>query len=93
MAFQDRESGLTAPGYDARMAAQLVPVPVGEDRFRAQILAEACRAAGIRVELITGDASGVDPVVGIIQGHRLLVRADDVERVRAILRRGGRSDS
>ena len=79
--------------YDARMATKLVQVPVGEDRFQAQILAEACRAAGIHVELITGDDSGVDPVLGIIQGHRLLVRADDVERVRAILRRGGRSSS
>ena len=79
--------------YAARMAPNLVQVPVGEDRFQAQILAEACRAAGIRVELITGDASGVDPVLGIIQGHRLLVGADDVERVRAILRRGGRSSS
>jgi len=75
------------------MAAQLVQVPVGEDRFQAQILAEACRAAGIRVELITGDASGVDPVLGIIQGHRLLVRADDVGRVGVILRKAGRSSS
>jgi hypothetical protein len=75
------------------MAAELVQVPVGEDRFQAQIVAEACRAAGIRVELLTGDASGVDPVLGIIQGHRLLVRADDVERVRAILERSGRSSS
>jgi hypothetical protein len=75
------------------MAAEPVQVPVGADRFQAQVLAEACRAAGIQVELITGDASGVDPVLGIIQGHRLLVGAGDVERVRAILSRGGRSGS
>jgi len=75
------------------MAAQLVQVPVGEDRFQAQILAVACRAAGIRVELLTGDASGVDPILGIIQGHRLLMGADDVDRVRSILRRAGRSGS
>ena len=75
------------------MAAKLVQVRVGEDRFQAQILAEACRAAGIRVELVTGDASGVDPVLGIIQGHHLLVRTDDVERVRAILTRSGRTSS
>jgi len=91
VAFQDRESGPTTPRCVARMAAQLVRVPVGEDRFRAQIPAETCRAAGIRVELITGDASGVDPVLGIIQGHRLLVRADDVDRVGVILRKAGRS--
>ena len=91
VAFHDRESGPTTPRRDARMATQLVRVPVGEDRFRAQILAETCRAADIRVEPITGDASGVDPVVGITQGHRSLVGADDVQRARAILERGSRS--
>jgi len=91
--LRGRGLGTATALYDARMAAKLVQVPVGEDRFHAQILAEACRAAGIRVELITGDASGVDPVLGIIQGHRLLVRADDVERVRAILKRSGRTSS
>ena len=91
--MQGRASGPATRLYDACMAAKLVQLPVGEDRFQAQILAEACRAAGIRVELITGDASGVDPVLGIIQGHRLLVGADDVEQVRAILKRGGRSNS
>ena len=69
------------------MTPKLVYVPVGEDRFEAQVIAEACRAADIRVELVTGDASGVDPVLGIIQGHRLLVTAGDVDRVRAILER------
>ena len=69
------------------MAAKLVYLPVGGDRFEAQVIAEARRAAGIRVELLTADNSGVDPVLGIVQGHRLLVTADDVDRVRAILRR------
>ena len=69
------------------MPSKLVYVPVGEDRFEAQVIAEACRAAGIRVELITGDASGVDPILGIIQGHRLLAAAGDVDSVRAILER------
>ena len=69
------------------MVPKLVYVPVGQDRFEVQVVAEACRAAGIRVELVTGDASGVDPVLGIIQGHRLLVAADDIDRVRAVLER------
>ena len=66
--------------YDRCMTSDLVYVPIGHDRFAAQVITEACRAAGIRAELVTGDASGVDPVLGIIQGHRLLVAAGDVER-------------
>ena len=54
--------------YDRRMTSDLVYVPIGHDRFAAQVITEACRAAGIRAELVTGDASGVDPVLGIIPG-------------------------
>jgi hypothetical protein len=70
---------------------KLACVPVGQHRFEAQVVAEACRAAGIRVELVTGDASGIDPVPGIIQGHRLLVTADDVDQIGAVLDRHGGS--
>ena len=69
------------------MAENLVYVPVGGDRFRAQMIAEACRAEGIRVELLTADESGVDPVMGRLQGFRLLVTAADEGRVRAIVDR------
>ena len=69
------------------MAARLVYVPVGGDRFRAQLIAEACKAEGLRVELLTADDSGTDPVIGHIQGHRLLVAASDEGRVRAIVGR------
>ncbi|HKZ24958.1 MAG TPA: hypothetical protein VJ398_04105 [Acidimicrobiia bacterium] len=69
------------------MTPGLVYVPVGQDRFEAQVIAEACRAAGIHVELVTGDASGVDPVLGIIQGHRLLTATRDIDRVMGILER------
>jgi hypothetical protein len=71
---------------------RLVYVPVGSDRFAAQVIAEACRSAGIKVELLTGDQSGVDPVMGIIQGHRLLVAEEDVARVEAIVGRTRTSD-
>lgn len=70
------------------MTGELVYVPVGEDRFVAQVVAEACRAEGIHVELLTADNLGVDPIFGRIQGHRLLVAAADVDRVKAILHRG-----
>lgn len=66
------------------MNADLVYVPVGSDRLQAQVIAEACRHAGIRLELLTADESGVDPVMGIVQGHRLLVTAKDVKRVESI---------
>ncbi|MCJ7725240.1 MAG: hypothetical protein MUP76_02460 [Acidimicrobiia bacterium] len=67
------------------MAADLLYVPIGGDRFEAQVIAEACRAAGMRVELLTSDASGVHPHLGMAQGHRLLVSAADADRVRAII--------
>ena len=69
------------------MAERLVYVPVGGDRFRAQMIAETCKAEGLRVELLTADESGVDPIMGRIQGFRLLVAASDEGRVRAIVGR------
>jgi hypothetical protein len=71
------------------MADELVYVPVGGDRFRAQMIAETCKAEGLRVELLTADESGVDPIMGHIQGFRLLVSAGDTDRVRAIIGRSG----
>lgn len=75
--------------YDAPVAENLVCVPVGGDRFRSQMIAEACRADGLWVELSTADESGVDPIMGRIQGFRLLVASADVDRVRAIVGRSG----
>ena len=43
----------------------LVYVPVGGERLRAQMIVGACRAEGLRVELLTADESGVDPVMGL----------------------------
>lgn len=62
-----------------------VTVPLGSDRFRAQLIAEACRAEGIKVEVLFGDDSGFNPHLGLLQGHRLLVAPADVERVEAII--------
>lgn len=68
--------------------SDLVTIKVGSNRWEAHLIAEACRAEGIRVELLTGDDSGVDPHLGMIQGHRLLVAAADEERVREIVDQG-----
>jgi hypothetical protein len=69
------------------MADKLVYVPVGSDRFRALVVAQACRAAGIRVQLLTSDDSGVRPHFSLMQDHRLLVAKDDVPRVEEIIAR------
>ncbi len=55
-------------------------VMLGTDRFKAQVIAEACRAAGLEVKLLMSDDSGY----GAIQPHRLLVHSGDLERVQAI---------
>ncbi len=55
-------------------------VTLGTDRFRAQVIAEAGRAAGLEVKLLMSDDSGY----GAIQPHRLLVHPGDLERVQAI---------
>jgi hypothetical protein len=69
------------------VTSDLVYVPAGGDRFRARLALEACLAEGIRAELLTADESGVDPIMGFIQGHRLLVSRGDAARVRAIVER------
>jgi len=66
-------------------------VPVGTDRFRAQVIAEACRAAGLEVKLLLSDDSGY----GAVQPHRLLVRSGELEQVLAVVRKSdsdGRPD-
>lgn len=68
--------------------SDLVTIRVGSNRWEAHLIAEACRAEGIRVELLTGDDSGIDPHLGMIQGHRLLVAAADEDRVRQIVGEG-----
>jgi hypothetical protein len=63
---------------------------VGDDQaFGTRMVAETWRAEGLRAELLTADESGVDPIMGYIQGLRLLVAAADEGRVRSIIRRGG----
>jgi hypothetical protein len=64
---------------------KLTYVPVGTDRFRAQLIAEACQAAGLEVELLTADDSGTFTMYGEIQPHRLLVRSQDLERVQMLV--------
>jgi hypothetical protein len=66
---------------------ELTYVLVGPDRFHAQVIAEACRAADLEVELLTADAEGTGPEMGWAQDHRLLVHRGDLETVMAIVER------
>jgi hypothetical protein len=64
---------------------ELTYVLVGPDRFRAQVIAEACRDAGLDVELLTSDAQGTGPHMGWAENYRLLVRTHDLDAVAAIV--------
>jgi hypothetical protein len=66
---------------------ELVEIVVGFDRFEAGALVARLEASDIPVRLLTMDDHGL--VTGIVarHPHRLLVRADDEERVRAIIER------
>lgn len=65
----------------------VVEIDVGFDRFHAQLLVEACRAEGCTVELLTMDDSGQAPGLPALVPHKLLVFQQDLEVVRAVLRR------
>ena len=65
---------------------ELVQIPMGTNRFRGQVIAEACQAAGLRVQLLLSDDSGY----GNVEPHRLLVRSDQLEQVMAVIKRSDR---
>jgi len=61
-----------------------VRLDLGDDIFRAEVIAAACRSDGIRVQLLRND----HPETGgfrSLQPVYLLVLADDVERVQEII--------
>ena len=61
-----------------------VRLDLGDDIFRAEVIAAACRADGLRVQLLRND----NPETGgfrSLQPVYLLVLADDVERVQEII--------
>lgn len=60
---------------------------MGFDRFEASALVARLEASDIPVRLLTMDDHGL--VVGMVarHPHRILIKADDEERVRAIIER------
>lgn len=60
--------------------SDLTHVPLGANRFRAQVITEACRAAGLKVQLLTSDSW-----YGEIPEYRLLVHSGDLDQVLAVV--------
>ena len=61
----------------------LVRIDCGTDRFAAHVLLARCEAEGLDVELLSYDENG-NATVGERRPFILLVRAEDVDAVRAI---------
>ena len=54
------------------------------NRFEADAVAANLRSARIRCFVYYADASGWHPQLGLVQGNRIMVRAEDVARARDI---------
>lgn len=65
----------------------LKQIPVGTDRFRAQVIAEACRAEGLDVELLMSDDTYFYAEI------RLLAHADQLEQVLAVVQKSDNTDA
>ncbi|MFP5321818.1 MAG: hypothetical protein ACLGIC_08205 [Acidimicrobiia bacterium] len=74
-------------GEERAPAPALVEIPVGTDRFAAGALVARLEAEGVPVRLLTTDDHGLFPVGARRFPHRILIRADDEERVRAHIER------
>jgi hypothetical protein len=66
---------------------ELVTIGLGTDLTRANLVAEACRARGLHVELLASEMGAHPGTAGVEQ--RLLVRSHDVDAVREVVGDGG----
>lgn len=62
----------------------IVRIDCGTDRFAANVLLARCQAEGLDVELLSTDGDQNALLQDATQPFVLLVRADDVDSVRAI---------
>lgn len=83
------EQGPTGGGRRGREprpeAPELVELAVGFDRFAAGALVARLEAEGIPVRLLTMDDHGLVVGMAARHPHRILIRADDEERVRELI--------
>jgi hypothetical protein len=73
------------------VVSDVVRLDLGDDIFKAQLIAAACEADGSRVQLIRNE----HPETGAfhaLQPSYLLVAADDVARVQEIISRSDQAD-
>lgn len=85
---RDRTAPGTVPEAEPpKERPQLVELPAGRDRTSAAMVVARCEAEGIPVRLIDGDG-GLQGAIGMgytVSQHRILVRAEDRDRVEQIL--------
>jgi len=60
-------------------------IKIDGDRVRAELIMRACRDAGLHVELLSADDTGLFPAGAFIQRNRLLVYAADRSQVEKII--------
>ncbi len=77
--------GIPAPPRADRDVPELVELEVGYDRFTAGAVVARLEAEEIPVRLLTMDDHGLLAGRVALHPHRILVRADDQERVRRIV--------
>jgi hypothetical protein len=64
---------------------KIVELTTLPSRMAADIAIASLEARGIKAMVDHGDASGWDPMLSLLQGHRVLVFEGDLETARAIL--------
>jgi hypothetical protein len=67
------------------MNRSLAYISIGHDRYQAQVIADACRSRGLKVELLLADMEGNSPNLSYVESHRLLAFAEDADAVRVVV--------
>jgi hypothetical protein len=70
---------------DHRDHEKIVELACLPSRFEADVAIAALEARGIKAVADHGDASGWDPMLSMLQGHRVLVFEGDLDTARTIL--------